>query len=215
MENQTKNLELRTHVISDTESQRTVAFQSSAKTFGELKRDLRNLGFNVEGKAISEGITGVEFKGDDSVIPGEVYYKGKKRNSLVFRMTTANKKIESGGIDRGELYQKIKDLGIVEKIKEVTGRNFTQVPTVVLIDFVNNESCDKKEGCAQHKESKEPLELDTLNDMLSYLHECAVRLTDAVNDIMDYVSECDSNEKEGNNGTDLSCDEIHEILGNM
>ena len=65
---------MNTFTIVDTESQKTKEIQSNATTVAELKRDLRQNGFNVDGKTIQEALTRTEFKDDSSVLPHDVPY---------------------------------------------------------------------------------------------------------------------------------------------
>ena len=77
--------------IVDTESQKTKEIHSSATTVAELKRDLRQNGFNVDGKTIQEGLTRTEFKDDSSLLPHDVPTRnGGITNDLVFRLTKTN-----------------------------------------------------------------------------------------------------------------------------
>lgn len=131
------NNNMHTFTIVDTESQRTKEIQSDATTVAELKRDLRQAGFNVEGKTIQEALTRTEFKDDSSVLPHDVPYKGGITNDLVFRLTKTNKQVKSG-INRQEIYAEIKKLGLGDAIKIKFNKNFTQCSTVDLITFVQN-----------------------------------------------------------------------------
>ena len=175
---------MRTHVVSDTETQQTITIQSNATTLGELKRDLRAAGLKTDGKTISEGITGVEFKNDDSILPTEVTYKGKKRTGLVFRMTTENKKIESGAMTRDEVVNELKSRNLIGVVKDKTGRNYTNVSTAVLIEILEENATtvsaqDQKECCEECCEEYNVFEeldkaIDTLlNIKLTLIHAAA------------------------------------------
>lgn len=142
---------LKTFTIVDTESQKTKEIKSNATTVAELKRDLRQNGFNVEGKTIQEALTRTEFKDDSSVLPHDVPYKGSTTNDLVFRLTKTNKQVRSG-TDRQEAYAEVKRLGLDDAIKAKFGKNFTQVSTKDLIDFIN---ANGKKAAPAKKEAKE------------------------------------------------------------
>ena len=131
-----ENNELKTFTIVDTESLKTKEIKSNATTVAELKRDLRQNGFNVDGKIIQEALTRTEFKDDTSVLPHDVPYKGTRTNDLVFRLTKANKQVRSG-MDRKQAYDEVKRLGLGDAIKAKFGKNFTQVSTNDLIAFIN------------------------------------------------------------------------------
>lgn len=126
---------LKTFTIVDTETQKTKEIQSNATTVAELKRDLRQNGFNVEGKTIQEALTRTEFKDDSSVLPHDVPYKGSVTNDLVFRLTKTNKQVRSG-MDRKQAYDEVKRLGLGDAIKAKFGKNFTQVSTNDLVSFI-------------------------------------------------------------------------------
>lgn len=146
---------MNTFTIVDTESQKTKEIQSNATTVAELKRDLRQNGFNVDGKTIQEALTRTEFKDDSSMLPHDVPYKGGITNDLVFRLTKTNKQIMSG-IDRQEAYAEVKRLGLGDAIKAKFGKNFTQCSTADLVAFLQgNKGANKPaEKAAPAKENK-------------------------------------------------------------
>lgn len=143
-------METRIYTVVDTDTQMTKEFNSTATTVAELKQELINNGFSVEGKTIQEAITRIEFKDDSSVLPHDVPYKGTTTNNLVFRLTQSEKHVKSGS-DRNDLYAKIKSLNLGDEIKNYFGKNFTQVSSADLEIFINKFcSCtkeEKKESC--------------------------------------------------------------------
>lgn len=141
---------MNTFTIVDTESQKTKEIQSNATTVAELKRDLRQNGFNVDGKTIQEALTRTEFKDDSSMLPHDVPYKGGITNDLVFRLTKTNKQIMSG-IDRQEVYAEVKRLGLGDAIKAKFGKNFTQCSTADLVAFLQSNK-----GSNKHAEKYAP-----------------------------------------------------------
>ena len=102
-------------------------FKSTANTVAELKADLRKNGISTENMAIQEGLTKMKFTSDSDYLPHDVPYKGTSTNNLVFRITQKEKHISSGaGTPRAELYAKVKELGLQDRIKAKFGKNFTQ-----------------------------------------------------------------------------------------
>ena len=102
-------------------------FKSTANTVAELKADLRKNGISTENMAIQEGLTKMKFNSDSDYLPHDVPYKGTSTNNLVFRITQKEKHISSGaGTPRAELYAKVKELNLQDKIKAKFGKNFTQ-----------------------------------------------------------------------------------------
>ena len=146
--------------IVDTETQRTAEIRSTATNVAELKRDLRQNGFNVDGKTIQEALTRIEFKDDNSTLPHDVPYQNGTTNNLVFRLTKTNKQVKSG-MDRQEAYAKIKEMNLAEAVKNRFGKNFTQCSTSDLIIFIEanskkgtpKKSTPKKENKSCKKET--------------------------------------------------------------
>jgi hypothetical protein len=148
---------LKTFTIVDTESQRTKEIKSNATTIAELKRDLRQNGFNVDGKTIQEALTRTEFKDDTSVLPHDVPYKGSTTNDLVFRLTKTNKQVRSG-MDRKQAYDEVKRLGLGDAVKAKFGKNFTQVSTNDLVSFIE---ANGKKGTPKETPKETPKKEET------------------------------------------------------
>ena len=146
--------ELKTFTVVDTETQRTKEIQSTATTVAELKRDLCQNGFNVDGKTIQEALTRVEFKDDEALLPHDVNYKGNITNDLVFRLTKTNKNVKSG-MDRKQAYDEVKKLGLGDAIKAKYGKNFTQVSTADLVSFIEGSKGKTSAKKADKKENKD------------------------------------------------------------
>lgn len=118
-------------------------FKSTANTVAELKADLRKNGISTENMAIQEGLTKMKFTSDSDYLPHDVPYKGTSTNNLVFRITQKEKHISSGaGTSRAELYAKIKELNLQDKIKAKFGKNFTQCKGSDLEDMIAEASCN-------------------------------------------------------------------------
>ena len=144
-------MEQRKIIIVDSSSNRKVTVNTDATSFGELKRAARAAGINYEGKDWLEGLTKTSPVSDDSLLPVNVNYKGTVTNNLVYMLTNTNKRIRSG-MNRQEAYAEIKKLGLAEDVKKKFGRNFTQVGTNDLIDFINKNG--KKGTSAPANKSK-------------------------------------------------------------
>ena len=132
----------RRFTIIDNDTQMTKVIESTATTVAELKRDLRAAGFSVENKTIQEGLSRIEFKSDDAVLPHDVPRNGGVTNDLVFRLTKAQKHINSGAMDRKEAYAQVNALGLADAIAKKYGKNFTMCKTADLIAEV--EKAQKK-----------------------------------------------------------------------
>ena len=135
-------METRKITVVDSQSQSVKVIMSAAETLGELKQDLSANGYSLENKAFYEGLTRIELKTNDSILPHDVPRNGTTTNELVIRITTAQKKINSG-MTRAEVYQAIKEKNLAETVKNMYGKNFTQCSTVDLLTVIatsgNNE----------------------------------------------------------------------------
>lgn len=121
-------MEARKITIVSTKTQKKSVIMSEAETLAELKSDLRNAHIDYSDMTFYEGLTKTEITTDESLLPRDVHYKDVVTNELVFMLTNTNKKIKSG-MDRKELYSKIKELGLADKCKSRYGKNFTQCST--------------------------------------------------------------------------------------
>ena len=135
-------METRKITVVDSQSQSVKVIMSSAETLGELKQDLLTNGYSLENKAFYEGLTRIELKTDNSILPHDVPRNGTTTNELVIRITTAQKKINSG-MTRAEVYQAIKEKNLAETVKNMYGKNFTQCSTADLLAVIES-SCNKK-----------------------------------------------------------------------
>ena len=128
-------METRKITVVDSQSQSVKVIMSAAETLGELKQDLSANGYSLENKAFYEGLTRIELKTDNSILPHDVPRNGTTTNELVIRITTAQKKINSG-MTRAEVYQAIKERNLAETVKNMYGKNFTQCSTVDLLTVI-------------------------------------------------------------------------------
>lgn len=132
-----------TIINSRTQSQRTI--ESTATNLGELKEELRQAGIDYEGMTFYEGHMRAELVDDASVLPEEIDYKGSKVRDLIFMLTTPNKNIKSGAdYARAYLYDKVHELHLEDRIKEVFGKNFTQVSSDALKQMIDEFEYDRK-----------------------------------------------------------------------
>lgn len=153
--------------VVDTRTNRTKTFESTANTVGELKADLRREGIDPTGMAIQEGLTKTELGDNDGAyLPHDVPYRGGTTNNLVFRLTQKEKKIRSGAMSRSEAYDKVKALGLTEKIAKKYGKNFTMCKTSDLIAEIEACECTDKENCGC---DYRPVTLDAFEALLHAL----------------------------------------------
>lgn len=124
-------------LIANTKTQKRSKITTSATTLGELKTDLRAAGIDFSDMTFTEGISKTQLLSDDTQLPQNVMYKGQPTNNLVILLTNTKKNIASGVLSRKEAYNLIKQNSLENAVKIEFGRNFTQVPTLDLIKFID------------------------------------------------------------------------------
>lgn len=161
-------MEKRKIIVVSSATQSQVAFESDATTLGELKKELDSRNVSYSGMTFLEGHSKLEMNLDEAVLPTNIPYKGGVTNDLVFLLTSPQKKIKSGGVDRIDIYTIIRDNHLAEKIKEHFGKNFTNISTESLIKFLESlkddtdergeEEQKKRSCCDDHYTSSSSLE---------------------------------------------------------
>lgn len=164
-------METRKITVVDSQSQSVKVIMSSAETLGELKQDLSANGYNLENKAFYEGLTRIELKTDNSILPHDVPRNGTTTNELVIRITTAQKKINSG-MTRAEVYQAIKEKNLAETVKNMYGKNFTQCSTADLLTVIETFS---------NKEVAKPVSKPVVNSNTELIEKSIAKLQELLN----------------------------------
>lgn len=141
-------------LIANTKTQKRSKITTSATTLGELKTDLRAAGIDFNGMTFTEGISKTQLLSDDTQLPQNVMYKGQPTNNLVILLTNTKKNIASGVLSRKEAYNLIKQNSLENAVKIEFGRNFTQVPTLDLIKFI--EANVKKSEAPKTEPTEQP-----------------------------------------------------------
>lgn len=121
-------------------------------TLGELKALLRQKGINYTDMDFVEGVTNTKLLNDNSRLPENIPFKGKIINNLFISLLKKESKISSGidfmDMSRSDLLHAAKQFA--EDIFESFGKNFTQVKSVDLAEFLNNH-CGEEE-CEENDE---------------------------------------------------------------
>lgn len=126
-------------------TQSKVVLESNATTLGELKNELNEHGVTFDSDDVfKESRTKSILASNESVLPTNVPWKGGVTNELVFMITAPHKKIKSGAMSRAEIYAKVKELGLQDKIQRREGKNYTQCKTEVLASYVSKASTPKE-----------------------------------------------------------------------
>lgn len=137
-------METRKITVISNKGQYKKVMNSAATTLGELKADMTAVGIDYDGMSFLEGLTRTELIDDASQLPTNVNYRGTVTNDLVFYLTATNKKIKSGysnpmpsEMSRQEVYDIIRaSQDLQNKVKDLYGRNFTQVSTDHLVHVI-------------------------------------------------------------------------------
>lgn len=140
-------MEKRKITVIPTKTHKTQVIESTATTLAELKEDLTKAGIDYTDCTFFEGLTKIELKNDNAILPHDVPYKGTTTNNLVFMITNASKKIRSGAkLDRKAIIEEIKAKNLTEAVKKTYGKNYTNCKTENLekILSMNNTSTPKE-----------------------------------------------------------------------
>lgn len=95
---------------------------------------------NIDEGQFFEGITHTDLTSDTQELP--VLPDNKKERGYVFFVSPAQSKIKNGAYSRKECYAIIKDNNLGEAVKSKFGRNFTQVSTNDLNDFIASHTTE-------------------------------------------------------------------------
>lgn len=95
---------------------------------------------NIDEGQFFEGTTHTDLTSDTQELP--VLSDNKKERGYVFFVSPAQSKIKNGAYSRKECYAIIKDNNLGEAVKSKFGRNFTQVSTNDLNDFIASHTTE-------------------------------------------------------------------------
>ena len=129
-------METRNVIIINSKTQTQTRFQSSATTLRELKLEAVNNGVDIEGLTWFEGHLRAELIDDNAILPTSVNYRGRETTDLTFMLSVPNKKITSG-VDRKELYNKIKALGITDACYTHYDKHYTRCSNAELQHIID------------------------------------------------------------------------------
>jgi hypothetical protein len=204
-------MESRKITIVSTKTQKKSVIMSEAETLGQLKADLDAAGIDYENMTFYEGTSKTELKSDESVLPTNVPYTKRSTgetiitNELVFMLTNVNKKIASGTMSRVEIYNEIRNNNLEVAIKQAFGRNFTQVSTAELVNFlgshlnnaVNETKSAETEPAKVQNDSPVAKALDILVEALYYDDVISYDTYDRVKTIIGKIKANEVETKEG------------------
>lgn len=172
-------METRKVIIVNNRTQSQKAINSTATTLGELKAEAIAAGLNIEGMTWYEGHLRAELIDDASQLPATVMWKGRETTELTFLLTQPDKKVKSG-IDRAEVYNRIRNLGLQEVCKRTLGRNYTQCSTNDLLHLIEGAgdcghaecpSCDSSPLVEVHIFDSQANLAEALKELVNTLYE--------------------------------------------
>lgn len=201
-------MEERTILIANTKTQQRHELHTSATTLGELKVAMMNAGIDYSGMDFTEGISKTHLLGDDTQLPSNVMFHGAPTNNLVMLLTNTTKNIASGCGERSrkEAYAIINEVGDVAKsgIQMQFGKNYTQVKTVDLWDFIdaNLEQCEPEKGIEEDEKefispTSHPTLVEWIYDSIKVLVDSKNLYTDDVEVLAELITEYAARLKEG------------------
>ena len=119
-------------------TQKKYVLMSSATKLSELKEELAQKGVTTnDSDSFKESRSKSILTSPESVLPTNIPWKGGITNELVFMVSKAERKIKLGMKSRNEIVALIKSYGLLDEVKKKTGKNYTNVSTVVLSEIVD------------------------------------------------------------------------------
>jgi hypothetical protein len=153
-------METREITVIATNKNAKYVINTAAENLAELKDALTVNNIDFTNMDFIECLTKTELKSDESPLPKDVVYKGgEPTNNLVFCLVSTKKKIESG-VSRLHIYGIIRKKNLANEVKDVFGKNFTNVSTTALTEFL-------KKAEKEHKREQEEKK-DTVNTSTAY-----------------------------------------------
>lgn len=207
-------METRKITVVETKNQKKTVIMSAATTLAELKTDLTRNGIDYTNMTFFEGVSKVELKSDNAMLPHDVPYKGTTTNELVFMLTNTNKKIKSGVMSRTEAYEVIKNKKLQARCIDKYGKNFTVCKTSELIALIEENSprgceCSKKQA-EEVKEFVDTNARDAIHKLVHILWESDYLTCGEANAINSILRKEDSN-----NSSPYSDEEIADMMAEM
>ena len=122
-------------VIANSQNRNEI-YMSDANTVGELKAELANKGYELEGMDLKEGKTRIDLRDDLSPLPTDFMYRGEQTSDLVVMITPVNTNIKSGAY-RDDLYDEVRNFNLQSEFYTRYGKNFTNATNAELQEVVD------------------------------------------------------------------------------
>lgn len=150
---------MRKILVANTRNQKSYTFEADVNTLGEVKNLMASYEVPFDGLSFTEGISKLSLLDNASPLPVNtrtVTYNGQQYDTVLL-LTNTSKNISSGAEEtRKEAYSIIKELDLAEDIKRAYGRNYTQVSTVALWDYIKNNTEEVDVDTEEEEEEKFP-----------------------------------------------------------
>ena len=117
-------------VIANSQNRNEI-YMSDANTVGELKAELLNKGYELNGMDLKEGKTRIDLRDDVSPLPTDFMYRGEQTSDLVVMITPVNTNIKSGAY-RDDLYDEVRNFNLQDEFYARFGKNFTNASNAEL-----------------------------------------------------------------------------------
>lgn len=206
-------MEIRKIVIVESAGQKKTVVETGAETLSQLKEALREKGIDYNGKTFFEGLSKTELTHDDSLLPRDIPRNGTTTNNLVFMLTTPQKKIKSGAMDRKEAYAKIKVLDLREECMRTYGKNFTMCKTADLISLIEKHMAEPKATVNVESEGylvEETPERKAIRALVNALYENGCLDAEDADDVLVHIKDSlpENNSLSDSPYTDAEIDDI-------
>lgn len=170
---------MKTIAISNTINGVKTVVETNATTLGELKQFMNDNNISYPSDALwYSGLTKSRLEFDSSEFlsenPRTCNINGEEKNVYAVVLIVPSKNKIDSGMTRGEAYEYICDNNLKEDVYEEFGKNFTNVSTNDLIEFIEYHKTEESEednecdNCCCHNSAPSPLEaLKFINSALT------------------------------------------------
>jgi len=129
---------VRRKITALAQGKQRVDFESNAVTWGELKTELVERGYDFSGVRVCEGFSQVDLQEDGAILPTLIPHKGAFTNDLVIVMTDVGRKIKSGSMSYSQMKSEIKQLREAFPAAREFFGNYTQLSKVRMEEMLND-----------------------------------------------------------------------------
>lgn len=148
-------------VIANSQNRNEI-YMSDANTVGELKAELLNKGYELDGMDLREGKTRIDLRDDLSPLPTDFMYRGEQTSDLVVMITPINTNIKSGAY-RDDLYDEVRNFNLQDEFYVRYGKNFTNASNSELQAVIDDYHYDH--SAMTRSEIKEFVEKEVTNQI--------------------------------------------------